>query len=199
MAVIDHHDVVIGSTEGMHTFVVVNARIASAHSLLVKGGFTAREQQGRTVYLLPSPPPPSWPPSRSESALHWLQAETPDVVDFRALARGRSRFAPVGARFDLSGRRFTASASTALAREELERSGFRPTTPTGYELPASSSERDDLDSVLRAESRLWYRGQLRSTFSLGIATPDAIPPAPRSTPAPAPLPPGAPQPQGRSR
>jgi hypothetical protein len=70
MAVTDHHDIFIGSTDDGWTFVVVNRPIRNAARILTGAGSTVRMIEGRTLYLLPpetaedaqaSPSTDSWP------------------------------------------------------------------------------------------------------------------------------------------
>ncbi|MFI0743025.1 hypothetical protein ACH4PU_33880 [Streptomyces sp. NPDC021100] len=186
MAFIDHHDVVVGSTDDGHTFIVLNRPIRTAHHALTASGFAAREHNGRTMYLLPSGTSTEEAHDRTGDALHHLLAHTMDFVDLswttRYTATGPVSEAAV--RFDLSDGRVTATVHTPAARDVIAQHGFAP-TPQGYVLAAQLSERETVGAVARAEAHLWSLG-IPSEITLGIPTPKAIPAAPGHTSATAP-------------
>ncbi|MET9832788.1 hypothetical protein ABZ078_26590 [Streptomyces sp. NPDC006385] len=80
MALIDHCDVFIGSTGDGWTFVVLNRPIPHAARILTEAGFTAREHQGRTLYLLP-PKTAQDAHERAGVATYGLLAHTLDLAD----------------------------------------------------------------------------------------------------------------------
>lgn len=80
MALTDHSDVFIGSTGDGWTFVVLNRRIRNGARILTGAGFTAREHQGRTLYLLP-PETAQDAHERAGVAAYGLMAHTLDLVD----------------------------------------------------------------------------------------------------------------------
>ncbi|MGW2650800.1 hypothetical protein ACWC2T_39450 [Streptomyces sp. NPDC001393] len=193
MAFTDHHAVFVGSTDDGHTFVVVNQPIRSAHRILTTSGFTAREHQGRTLYLLPPSTSREEAHNRTGEALHQLLAHTMDFVDLNWTTRyHESGPAPKPTvHFDLSDGHITATAHTQDARGVLEQHGFTPTA-AGYTLPYELGERESVGIVARAETHLWSLG-LPSEIRLGLPTPKAITTTRGRTQATTPTPPPAPQ------
>ena len=121
MAFIDHHDIVIGSTDDGHTFIVINRPIRAAHRILTQNGFTAREHQGRTLYLLPPGTSTQDAHDRAGNALGDLLAHIMDFVDLSSTTRWMdSGPLPMAvARFDLSGPRMSVDGRP-LAQERFE-------------------------------------------------------------------------------
>ncbi|MEV5506543.1 hypothetical protein [Streptomyces orinoci] len=199
MAFTDHHAVFVGSTDDGHTFVLVNQPIRSAHRILTASGFTPREHQGRTLYLLPPDTSREDAHNRTGEALHQLLAHTMDFVDLswttRYHATGPAPKAVV--RFDLSDGRVTATAHTQAAQEVLEQHGFTPTS-AGHILPSHLGERENVGAVARAETHLWSLG-LASETRLGLPTPEAIAAVPGRTRPTRPAPPPAPTHQRHTR
>ncbi|MEU0844034.1 hypothetical protein ABZ370_31785 [Streptomyces sp. NPDC005962] len=191
MAFIDHHDVFVGSTTDGHTFVALNGDLPAAHRILTRNGFTAREHQGRALYLLP-PTSAQEAHHQTGQALYELLPHTMDFADLSWTTRwlDSGPLPETGARFDLSDGRVTATADTDAARQVLEQHGFQR-TPTGYALPGEISERESVGIVTRTEIHLWALGH-GVKVSLGFPTPDAIPPAPSRASAPAPAQPPQP-------
>lgn len=191
MAFLEHHDVFVGSTGDGHTFVALNADLPAAHRILTRNGFTAREHQGRSLYLLP-PTSAQEAHDRVGQVLHELFPHTMDFADLSWTTRwiGSGPLPETGARFDLSEGRVTATVDTDAAREVLEQHGFQR-TPTGYALPGEIGERESVGIVVRAEIHLWALGH-GVEVSLGFLTPDAIPPARSRASAPAPAQPPQP-------
>ncbi|MFF9778532.1 hypothetical protein ACF1HJ_33395 [Streptomyces sp. NPDC013978] len=190
MAITDHHDIFIGSTDDSWTFVVVNRPIRNAARILTGAGFTARTQQGRTLYLLP-PETAEDAHERAGVAAYGLMAHTMDLVD---LAWTTRRPGADGAESEAAVRfhdgTVTATARTDRAGEILAQNGFAPTKASrAYTLPAGLSERDAVNAVVRAETHLHSCG-IPVRVGLGIPTVQDIPPAPsRPAATPAPLPP----------
>ncbi|MEU6904267.1 hypothetical protein ABZ935_02720 [Streptomyces coeruleorubidus] len=199
MALIDHADVFIGSTDDGWTFVVLNRPIRNAARILTGAGFTPREHQGRTLYLLP-PEIAEDAHERAGVAVYGLLAHTHDLVDLAWTTRqysGNSAAQPdVTIRF--TDRVVTATAATEQAATILAQHGF---TPTGakrqYTLPPELGESDGLSAVIGAEAHLHVHG-ISVRVGLGIATLHDIPPAP-SRPSATPAPPSTTQGQRRSR
>ncbi|MDO0936413.1 hypothetical protein QQY66_33695 [Streptomyces sp. DG2A-72] len=199
MALIDHHDVFIGSTGDGWTFVVLNRPIPNAAHILTGAGFTAREHQGRTLYLLP-PETAEEAQERASVAAYGLMAHTLDGVDLAWTTRQHgatpSREPDVTIRF--TDHAVTATAAPGQADAILAQHGF---TPAGakrqYALPPGLGERDALMAVVRAEAYLYADG-ISVRIDLGIATTQDIPPAP-SRPGAAPAQPPTTQVQRRSR
>ncbi len=79
MALTDHHDIFIGSTGDGWTFLVLNRPLRNAARILTGAGFTAREHQGRTLYLLP-PEAAEDAHERAGVAAFGLMAHTLDLV-----------------------------------------------------------------------------------------------------------------------
>ncbi|MER5211068.1 hypothetical protein ABT063_10895 [Streptomyces sp. NPDC002838] len=190
MALTDHHDVFIGSTGDGWTFVVLNRPLRNAAHILTGAGFTAREHQGRTLFLLP-PETAEDAHERAGVAAYGLMAHTLDLVDLAWTTRQHgatpSREPDVTIRF--TDHAVTATAATGQADAILVQHGF---TPAGakrqYALPPGLGERDALSAVVRAEAHLYADG-ISVRIDLGIATTQDIPPAPsRRGAAPAPPP-----------
>ncbi|WP_338933164.1 hypothetical protein WEB32_34235 [Streptomyces netropsis] len=150
MAFIDHHDVVVGSTDDGHTFIVLNRPIRTAHRTLTAGGFTAREHQGRTVYLLPPDTSAEEAHHRTGEALSELLTHTMDIVDLSWTTRylETGSLPETAVRFGLSNGHVTATAHTQAAREVLAQHGFSPTAE-GYALPAGLGERGSVAAATR--------------------------------------------------
>ncbi|MBC2878051.1 MULTISPECIES: hypothetical protein [Streptomyces] len=181
MAFIDHHDVVVGSTDDGHTFIVLNRPIRTAHRALTASGFTAREHNRRTVYLLPPGTSAEEAHNRTGDALHALLAHTMDFVDLSWTTRypAAGPVPEAAVRFDLSDGQVTATVHAPTARDVIAQHGFAP-TPQGHVLAAQLSEREAVGAVARAEAHLSSLG-LPSKITLGIPTPKAIPAAPGHT------------------
>ncbi|MDF3292394.1 hypothetical protein [Streptomyces silvisoli] len=176
MAFTDHHEVLIGSTDDGHTFVVVNSRLRAAHRLLTQAGFTPHEHHGRTTYLLTPDTPAEEAHNRVGLVMYELIAHTMDFADL-STTRWHEDGLPVPVvRFDLSGTRVTAIAHVPQARHVLEQRGFTPAA-NGYVLPADRSEREQVAAVILTDAHLAMLG-LGATITLGIPTPDDIPSAP---------------------
>lgn len=199
MALTDHSDVFIGSTGDGWTFVVLNRRIRNGARILTGAGFTAREHQGRTLYLLP-PETAQDAHERAGVAAYGLMAHTLDLVDLAWTTRqhGATPSREPGVTICFTDHAVTATAATDQAAAVLAQHGF---TPAGakrqYALPPGLGESDAVSAVVRAESHLYADG-ISVRIDLGIATPQDIPPAP-SRPGAAPAPPLAPPVRRRSR
>lgn len=199
MAITDHHDVFIGSTDDGWTFVIVNRPIRKAHRMLTGAGFTAREHQGRTLYLLP-PQTGEDAHERAGVAAYGLMAHTLDLVDLAWTTRHpNASGAEPGATIRFHDGTVTATALTDSG-DVLAQNGFTPTKASQeYTLPAGLSEADAMNAVVRAETHLHSYG-LRVRVDLGIPTLQDIPPAPSRPPsAPPPAPPSPDQAQRRRR
>ncbi|MFI9755729.1 hypothetical protein [Streptomyces collinus] len=198
MAFTDHPDVFVGSTDDAWTFVILNRRIPGAGRVLTGAGFTARQHQGRTVYLLP--------PEAAEDAhelagvaVYGLMAHTLDLVDLAWTTR-KPESGPVTPDVSLriTDATVTATTATGQAARVLIENGFTPTGAKGqYTLPHARDERDALGAVVRTEAHLHADG-IRVRVDLGIATWQDIPPPP-SRPGAAPTPPYTPPGKRRSR
>ncbi|MEU0426139.1 hypothetical protein ABZ235_21475 [Streptomyces canus] len=198
MALTDHHDVFIGSTGDGWTFVVLNRPIRNAAHILTGAGFTAREHQGRTLYLLP-PETAEDSHERAGVAAYGLMAHTLDLVDLAWTTSQHgapSREPDVTIRF--TDNAVTATAATGQADAVLVQYDFIPAgAKQQYTLPPGLGERDALSAVVRAEAHLYSDG-ISVRIDLGIATTQDIPPTP-SRPGAAPAPPPTTQVQRRSR
>jgi hypothetical protein len=199
MALTDHHDVFVGSTGDGWTFVVLNRPIRNAARILTGAGFTAREHQGRTLYLLP-PDAAEDAHERAGVAAYGLMAYTLNLADLAWTTRqyGASLAVPPDVAIRFTDHAVTATAATDQAGAILVQHGF---TPMGakqqYTLPPGLGERDALSAVVRAEAHLYTDG-ISVRIDLGIPTTRDIPPAP-TRPAAAPAPPPIAPVQRRSR
>ncbi|MGC5041293.1 hypothetical protein ACPXCS_38080 [Streptomyces sp. DT190] len=199
MALIDHADVFIGSTDDGWTFVVLNRPIRNATRILTGAGFTSREHQGRTLYLLP-PETAEDAHERAGVAAYGLLAHTHDLVDLAWTTRQQSTSptAQPDVTIRFTDRVVTATAATEQAAAILAQHGF--TSAGGkrqYTLPPQLGESDALSAVIGAEAHLHVHG-ISVRVALGIATLHDIPPAPSRQGAP-PAPPSTTQAQRRSR
>lgn len=179
MALTDHHDVFIGSTGDGWTFVVLNRPIRNAARILTRAGFTAREHQGRPLYLLP-PETAEDAHERAGVAAYGLMAHTLDLVDLAWTTRQHgatpSHEPDVTIRF--TDHAVTATAATGQADALLVQHGFvAAEAKRQYALPSGLGERDAVSAVVRAEAHLYAHG-ISARIDLGIATPQDIPPAP---------------------
>ncbi|MFI2236476.1 hypothetical protein [Streptomyces chrestomyceticus] len=195
MAFIDHSDVVIGSTDDGHTFVLLNRAIPPAQRILTDQGFTARQPSGtgRPLYLLPPAYAGEQANTRTGEAMWTLFNHTWDVTDLSWTTRWLpdKPLPEPDVHFDVSGERVTATARTDAARRILANHGFTP-TQNGYALPAGMEESRQLGAVVQAEIALSMEG-LGARIGLGFRTPADIPAAPAHTSHTA-TPPAAPAP-----
>ncbi|MFF3849645.1 hypothetical protein [Streptomyces sp. NPDC002328] len=188
MAFIDHSDVFIGSTGDGWTFVVLNRPIRNAARILTGAGFTAREHQGRTFYLL-SPESAEDAHERAGVAAYGLLAHTMDFVDLAWTTRqhGASPATQSDVTIYVTDGTVTATAATNGARAVLARHRFAPSAGGSlYVLPDDLSERAVVSAVVQTEAHLHADG-IDVRVDLGIATLQDIPPAP-SRPGAAPTP-----------
>ncbi|MEV0641624.1 hypothetical protein AB0I77_43230 [Streptomyces sp. NPDC050619] len=190
MALTDHYDVFIGSTGDGWTFLVLNRPLRNAARILTGAGFTAREHQGRTLYLLP-PGTAEESQERAGVAAYGLMAHTLDGVDLAWTTREHGA-SPVGqpdVTIRFTDHAVTITAATGQADAVLAQYGFIPAgAKRQYALPPGLGERDALMAVVRAEAHLDADG-ISVRIDLGIATTQDIPPAPsRTGAAPAPVP-----------
>ncbi|KUO04624.1 hypothetical protein [Streptomyces caeruleatus] len=199
MHFLDLPDVFIGSTDDAHTFVVLNRPLRGADRLLTDAGFTVREVNGRTVYLLP-PGTAQEAHDRAGTAMHGLLARTHDLVDLS----WTTRWSPKGPlpdpdlRFTFTDATVTASAATPEARSLLEQHGFTPSADaSSYRPPERRKDHALLGTVVRAEIHAYVQG-LGVRVELGIPTPDAIPAPTHRARSAVPAAPGARQAPRRS-
>ncbi|MEU1629224.1 hypothetical protein ABZ746_28695 [Streptomyces sp. NPDC020096] len=190
MSFVDLPDVFIGSTTDAHTFVVLNRQLPGAKRTLTDAGFTAREYNECTVYLLP-PGTPEEANERAGCAMYGLLARTHDLVDLSWTTRcsPQGPLPPSDLRIQFTGGTVSATAETDEGRRLLEQHGFtRSPDDSSYRPPSGLDERGLLSAVVRAESHAYADG-LGVHVDLGILTPDAIPVTPRrassSVPGPA--------------
>ncbi|RZU45768.1 hypothetical protein EV284_0417 [Streptomyces sp. BK022] len=199
MSLIDHSVVFIGSTGDGWTFVVLNRPIRNAARILTGAGFTAREHQGRTLYLLP-PESAEDAHERAGIAAYGLLAHTMDFVDLAWTTRlhGASPAAQPDVTISFIDGTVTATAATNGARAVLARHRFTPSAGGSlYVLPADLSERAVVSAVVQTEAHLHADG-IGVRIDLGFATLQDIPPAP-SCPGAAPSPPSSTPVKRRSR
>ncbi|MFH8753957.1 hypothetical protein ACH4GK_42620 [Streptomyces rimosus] len=184
MAFIDHSDIVIGSTDDGHTFVLLNRAIPAAQSILTDHGFTARQRSnlGRPLFLLPPAYAGDQARMRTGDVMAALFSHTWDVTELSWTTRWSETEPPSApdVHFNISGERVTATARTDAARRVLADHGFI-TTHDGYALPADMNETRQLGVVIQAESALWMQGRMGAHICLGLRTPDDIPAVPAST------------------
>jgi hypothetical protein len=195
LAFIDHHDVFVGSTDDGWTFAALNRHLPpSARQSLTDAGFTARAHQGRSLYLLPPGRPPAETHERAGVALYGLLAHTLDFADLSWTTRWpHPRPEKADVRITVTGDQVTATTRSTAGTQILAQHGFVP-IPAGQALPKSMGEAERVAAIVRAESHLFAHG-IVAHVSLGIATLDAIPPAPgwNPVPTPAPAPPTRPR------
>ncbi|MDX3832830.1 hypothetical protein [Streptomyces europaeiscabiei] len=199
MALTDHHDIFIGSTGDGWTFLVLNRPLRNAARILTGAGFTTREHQGRTLYLLP-PETAEDAHERAGVAAYGLMAHTLDLVDLAWTTRqhGASPDAQPDVTIRFTNHAVAATAATGQADAVLVQYGFVPAVAKRqYALPSGLGERDALSAVVRAEAHLYADG-VSVRIDLGIATWQDISPAP-SRPGAAPAPPPTTPVQRRSR
>jgi hypothetical protein len=135
MALVDHHDVFIGSTDDGHTFVVLNRPIPAARRILTKAGFTAHDHHGRTVYLHP---PGTAPDTRERAgvAMYELLAYTMDFADLSWTVSGPDSTSRLESDVDF---RFTDATVTATASTAESRAILPPSTDSPRRTTASST------------------------------------------------------------
>jgi hypothetical protein len=187
MSIVDHHDVFVGSTDDGWTFLVLNRPLNGAARILTAAGFTARQAQGRTLYLLP-PETAADAHERAGVAAYGLMAHTMDLVDLAWTTHHPSTDGTESeATIRFHDGTVTATALTDRAADVLTQHGFTPAEAAReYTLPAQRGEADTVNAVVRAETHLFTHG-VRVRVDLGIPTLQDIPPAPPHpliTPAP---------------
>ncbi|RSO18003.1 hypothetical protein DMH15_37230 [Streptomyces sp. WAC 06725] len=196
MAFLDHNDIVIGSTDDGHTFVLLNRALPAAQRILTDHGFTAHQpnRPGRPLFLLPPAYAGEQAHTRTGQAMHFLFRHTMDVTDLSWTTRWNpdEPLPEPDVHFHVSGERVTATARTDAARLILANHGFTP-TQTGYALPAGMEESRQLGAVVQAEIALSMEN-LGARIGLGFRTPDDIPAAPAHTSSHTATPPAAPAP-----
>ncbi|MFE4054935.1 hypothetical protein ACFXP3_01275 [Streptomyces sp. NPDC059096] len=177
----------VGSTGDRHTFLILNRHINGAHRLLTEAGFTARAHHGRTVYLLP-PGTADDAIERAGAAARQLLAHTTDCVDLA----NTTRYSAAGplpepdVRLQFTDGAVTATAGGIRAGVVLALHGFTPAAAgTRCTLEPGLDERDAVNTVVGAEAHLRSE-DFDVSIDLGIATPEAIPPAPGRTATAAP-------------
>ncbi|MFJ6898120.1 hypothetical protein [Streptomyces hokutonensis] len=198
MSLVDHHDIFVGSTDDGWTFLVLNRPFNGAARILTAAGFTARQHQGRTLYILP-PETATDAHERAGVAAYGLMAHTMDFVDLAWTTRHSSTGdAEPEAAIRFRNGTVTATALTDRAAAVLARHGFTPAdTPQAYTLPTGLGEAATVNTVVRAETHLHADG-VQVRVDLGIPTLHDIPSAPPRPPA-APAPPSPDQAPRRQR
>ncbi|MFH8446868.1 hypothetical protein ACH4D3_37350 [Streptomyces sp. NPDC018026] len=199
MTITDHHDIFIGSTSDGWTFLLLNRHIHQVARILTGAGFTAREHQGRTVYLLP-PETAEDAHERAGIAAYGLMTHTHDLVDLAWTTRPRPAGTTVGPDVNIGFHEgsVTARATTGQAQAVLAQHGFTNAgTDRDFTLPDQLGEADALNTVVHTEAHLFSHG-ISVRVDLGIATVQDIPPAPPRA-CSAPIPPSPPPSRGRSR
>ncbi|RLU82543.1 hypothetical protein CTZ27_29910 [Streptomyces griseocarneus] len=179
MALTDHNDVFIGSTDDAHTFVLLNRPVLGGHRILTSAGFSRHEHLGRTVYLLPPEEHGDVASDRTGTAMAQLIKHTMDIVD---LAWTTTFHSPIRSgrpevRIRVCGATVTATADTDRARAVLAQSGFDMHGDGVLRLPDDVDEPGAVSRLVRAEAHLMLDG-CRVRVDLGIATPAGLPPAP---------------------
>lgn len=192
-------DVFIGSTDDAHTFVVFNRPRLGVERILTDAGFTARERNGRTLYLLP----PGLPQDANDRAfwdLHGLLFGKKEFVDLSWTTPWHSQGPLPGSHlcFRFADGTVTATAETDMARWILERHGFTPSPDGSYQPPSGLAELGLMDAVEYAHAHAYIMG-LGSRVDLGIPTPMDIPAAPRPVTPAVPGPPPGPATRRRPR
>ncbi|NYV73253.1 hypothetical protein [Streptomyces sp. UH6] len=176
LAITDHHEVFLGSTNDGHTFAVLNSDkrryLGAAHRVLTKAGFAPVDHRGRIVYLLP----PTNALHQAEQAMYELCAHTADMADLAWTAR--PRHADPQVRIFFTGNKVSIVTDSSRARAALRQLGTVNENADGdFALSDSLTEREKVRAAVRIDLRL-DRQNITSHIDLGIATPAAIPPAP---------------------
>lgn len=171
------HDVVVGSTDDGHTFVLINANLPGAQRIMEDARFTPHEHRGRIVYLLSPEDLGDRAFKRTGEAMDWLFEMTMDVVDLAWTARENPIPADaVDVRFKVSGDTATAHTSSLKAQPILALAGFVADGGT-HRLPAGLQQRDALTRIASADAHLSTEG-ITSRIQLGIKSPADLPPVP---------------------
>ncbi|MET8577347.1 hypothetical protein [Streptomyces sp. NPDC005012] len=174
LAITDHHEVFLGSTNDGHTFAVLNSDkrryLRPAHHVLTKAGFAPVDHRGRIVYLLP----PTDTLHQAGQAMYELCAHTADMADLAWTAR--PRHADPQVRILFTGNKVSIVTDSPRARVALRQLGTVNENANGdFALSDSLTEREKVRAVVRIDLRL-DRQNITSHIDLGIATPAAIPP-----------------------
>lgn len=177
MALTDHNDVFFGSTDDGWTFALLNTPVPTGPDILTAAGFSPREHRGRTVYLLAPGTPGT--AARTGDAIDQLLPHTLDIVELAWTCHHRpSGTSAPDTHITVRGTAVTAATTTPRARAVLIQTGFTACDDGTLRLADSMDEDEAVCRIVRAEAHLLVEG-LQVRIDLGIATPDAIPPAPR--------------------
>ncbi|MFF4531691.1 hypothetical protein ACFY1P_20765 [Streptomyces sp. NPDC001407] len=179
MALTDHNDVFIGSTDDAHTFVLLNRAIPGGHRILTAAGFSPHEHLGRTVYLLPPEERGDAASDRTSTAMAQMIEHTLDIVELAWTTTFHSPV-PTGrpeVHIQICGATVMATADTDRARAVLAQCGFVAQGDGVLRLPDGVDEPEAVGRIVRAEAHLLVDG-CTIRVDLGIATPADLPPAP---------------------
>ncbi|MFJ3946263.1 hypothetical protein [Streptomyces griseoaurantiacus] len=177
MALPDHNDVFFGSTDDAWTFALLNTPVPAGPGILTSAGFSPREHLGRTVYLLAPATPGT--AARTGDAIDQLLPHTLDIVELAWTCHHRPAGASTPhARITVCGTSVTATTTAPRAHAVLVQAGFTACADGTLRLAAGLGEDEAVGLIVRAEAHLLVEG-LQIRVDLGIATPNALPPAPR--------------------
>ncbi|MFF4285686.1 hypothetical protein ACFY0R_10200 [Streptomyces sp. NPDC001633] len=168
MTLLDSTDVFFGITNDGHVFATLDADWKFGGALLERAGFTAHQQHGRTVYLLPEQTVGEQAQNRVMDAFHMLSFHTHSLT---ALTNPAPTAHP-----DLSikvvGESVTATARTDEVRQGLSTFGFSPKQLDGqtvYVLPLDMPMATKAGAIAMAETSTYAYGQ-SVHIDLGIPT-----------------------------
>ncbi|MFF9785116.1 hypothetical protein [Streptomyces nigrescens] len=190
MTLLDSADVFFGITRDGCVFATLGADWDFGSMLLECARFTAHQQHGRTVYLLPEQTVGKLAQERVVDAFHMLSFHTDSLV---VLTNPVPTTRP-DLHIKVDGERVTAIASTDKIRQSLLACGFSPQSCDGqavYVLPPDMPVARKAGALVMAETNTYAHGQ-SVHIDLGIPTRadiGKIPPSPSRTTAlpPAPL------------
>ncbi|WP_274912500.1 hypothetical protein [Streptomyces sp. WZ-12] len=186
MALFDHHDIVLGTSDDGHPFLTVNTATPHAHRLLIDRGFAPYAHRGRTLYFPRLDVPFAEAHRLTEQAAEevCLVGSTPlsSIADLRwttyAVAPGSVLEPAVRLYAEHLPVTVTVHDRAPAIRRALADAEFQP-TPWGYVLPADMDEEDQAQACQQLHGDLWGL-DLPSETRLGVPSPASLPQLPYS-------------------
>ncbi|MFB7630527.1 hypothetical protein ACFC0M_06200 [Streptomyces sp. NPDC056149] len=186
MALFDHHDITLGSSDDGHPFLTVTTAAPHAHRLLVNRGFTPYAHRGRVVYFPHLDVPLAEAHRLIEEAANAVclagSAPLSSIADLRwttyAVAPGSVLEPAVRLHAGHLPATATVHHRNLAIRRALEDAKFQP-TPWGYVLPADMGERDQAQACTQLLGDLWGL-DLPCETRLGVPSPASLPQLPYS-------------------
>ncbi|WP_367435046.1 hypothetical protein [Streptomyces celluloflavus] len=180
MALVDHYDIVLGTSDDGHPFLTVNSASPYAHNLLVNRGLTPRAHRERALYfpsldntfadacrLIEEAAGALFPvgqrPLSSVLDLRWTTHAMLPGSALEPNVRLHAGDLPVTA---------TVHYNDPAIHRALEDAQFQPTS-AGYALPTDMDEQDQAQACKQLHGELWVLDMPSETY-LGIPSPASL-------------------------